>query len=237
METDKILHHLAVVMDGNGRWAKLRGLPRNMGHRAGIRALQRVVEAFQKLGGKYLTVFAFSTENWDRPDHEVSEIMRLVGMFARRRLRDFKRNGIKLSVFGDKSALDPALSDILTTAENETKQNDAMFFNVCFNYGGRLDILNAVKKIASDVKNGVKDVESISYDDISKSLYSAGIPDPDMIVRTSGEQRVSNFLLWQMAYSEFYFVPYHWPDFDEDKLKDVFTEYKKRNRRYGAIKE
>ena len=194
MTEEKKLQHLAIIMDGNGRWAKLRGLPRNMGHRAGIRALQRTVEAFQKLGGKYLTVFAFSTENWDRPEHEISEIMRLVGMFAKRRLRDFKKNGIKLSVFGDKSALDPALCEILNNAENETRQNNKMFFNVCFNYGGRLDILNAVKKIASDVQSKVKNIEDISYDDISNALYSKGIPDPDMIVRTSGEQRISNFL-------------------------------------------
>jgi len=234
---EKKIQHLAIIMDGNGRWAKLRGLPRNIGHRAGIKALHRTVEAFQKLGGKYLTIFAFSTENWDRPDHEVSEIMRLVRVFAKRRLKDFQKNGIRLNVFGDKSGLDPALQEVLTKAESETRQNDKLFFNVCFNYGGRLDILNAVKKIASDVRDGIKNVNQISYDDISNSLYSAGIPDPDMIVRTSGERRISNFLLWQMAYSEFYFVPYHWPDFDEEKLKDVFEEYKRRDRRYGAIKE
>ncbi len=234
---EKKIQHLAIIMDGNGRWAKLRGLPRNIGHRAGIKALHRTVEAFQKLGGKYLTIFAFSTENWDRPDHEVSEIVRLVRVFAKRRLKDFQKNGIRLNVFGDKSALDSALQDALIKAESETRQNDKLFFNVCFNYGGRLDILNAVKKIASDVRDGIKNVNQISYDDISNSLYSAGIPDPDMIVRTSGERRISNFLLWQMAYSEFYFVPYHWPDFDEEKLKDVFEEYKRRDRRYGAIKE
>ena len=237
MAEKKPLIHLGIIMDGNGRWAKAQGKPRTFGHREGAKALQRAAEAFQKLGGKYLTVFAFSTENWNRPKEEVDEIMRILTVHLRRSLKQVMERNIRIKILGDTKQLSGRLQKEIREIEEKSKNNTAGYFNIALNYGGRLDILNSVKKIAYEVKENNKSISEISFDDISNGLYTAGMPDPDMIVRTSGENRISNFLLWQMAYSEFYFVPYHWPEFDEEKMKDIFEEYSKRNRRYGAIKE
>jgi undecaprenyl diphosphate synthase len=236
-DEQKKLEHLAIIIDGNGRWAQALGMPRKAGHVEGVKAVEIAMDAFQKMGGKYLTLFCFSTENWNRPQDEVDQLMMLFENHMKKNLQKMVDNGIRFRVFGDKTRFKKNLQEMIEKSELETAHNNKFYFSMCLNYGGRLDILQAVKKIAADVRDGYKSVDEITFSDVDNALYTAGIPDPDMIVRTSGENRISNFLLWQMAYSEFYFPTYNWPDFNEDKMKEVFEEYAKRNRRYGAIKE
>lgn len=225
--------HIAFIMDGNGRWAKKRGLPRKAGHIAGADAMKKIVRKCNDEGIKFVSVFAFSTENWNRPKDEVNGIMRILKNVFKKDVKEFVKNNVKIRVSG---ALDERVPDDVKEAikggMEKTKDCNGMTFNICFNYGGRDDILHAVNAL---LKEGKK---SVTEEEFSAHLFTAGIPDPDIIVRTSAEQRVSNYMLWQMAYSEFMFIlDKHWPDMKKEDVDKIILEYTKRDRRFGAIKE
>ena len=227
-ETD--LQHIAIIMDGNRRWAKERFLPSAMGHREGVNALKRTLSACNDYGIKYLTVYAFSTENWNRSKDEVEFLMKLLFQTLKDEILDLNKNEIKVKFIGDLSALSESLQNLLYETENDTKDNQGVNLQVAFNYGSKSEIVNAVKKI---IKDGIK-VEDINEDLISSYLYTANIPDPDLLIRTGGEMRISNFLTYQSAYSEILVLVKYWPQFDEDELANAVIEFKRRNRRFGA---
>ena len=231
----KIPQHIAIIMDGNGRWAKKKGLPRTVGHTNGAKALQRVVEACKKFGIKTLTVYAFSTENWARPKEEVDFLMDLFAKYLKNQSKKLKENKIRFRVLGDKARFSKDIQKSMIKLENETKDFDEFFLNVAMNYGGRSEIVKATKEIANDVKTGKIKAEDIDDALFESHLYTAGQTAPDLIIRTSGEQRLSGFLLWQCSYSEFYFPKIHFPDFDEEQIKLAIEEYTKRDRRYGKV--
>lgn len=223
--------HIAIIMDGNGRWARSRGLPRLAGHRAGTENLRRVVEACIEFGIRYLTLYAFSTENWGRPVAEVRGLMRILEDVIDRELQELHDQGVQLNHIGRLDRLSPALSKKVLQAVELTKHNTRLVLNVAFNYGGRDEIVCAVQRMIEDGVNA-KDVTDKL---ISQYLFTAGVPDPDLIVRTSGELRGSNFLIWQGAYSEWYFTPTYWPDFDKEELRRALNEFSQRDRRYGGV--
>jgi len=223
------LQHLAIILDGNRRWAKERGMPTLLGHKEGVEAVKRTIDACIKYGIKYFTVYAFSTENWKRAEEEVSYLMRLALENIGGGTNYFNERGVRVKIFGKLENLDKKLSEAMQKTVDETEDNQVLNFNICFNYGGRMEITEAVKKIISAQKKSDEVTEEL----ISSFLYSADQPDPDMIVRTSGEHRLSNFLPWQGIYSELYFPDCHWPDFNEDKVKEVIEEFTKRQRRFG----
>lgn len=225
--------HIAIIMDGNGRWAKKRGLPRTAGHAAGAEAFRRIANYCRTLGVEYLTVYAFSTENWKRSKDEVSGIMRLLGKYLTEALEDMEKNRVRFRFFGDLSRLSPPLQKLCTDAQNRSKDYDVQV-NFCLNYGGRDEITRACRAFAQDVKDGKREVEELTEDLLSGYLYSADVPDPELIIRPSGEMRTSNFLLWQSAYSEFVFMDVLWPDFGPDDLDRAIEEYYRRNRRFGG---
>lgn len=227
--------HVAIVMDGNGRWAARRGLPRTQGHRAGVEAARRTVRAAAELGIGYLTLFGFSTENWSRPRSEVQDLFGLLRLFIRNDLADMHRNNIQVKVIGHREQLPADIVRLITDAELLTMQNTGMTLIVAFNYGGRNEILDAVRTLAAAAVRGEIDPADIDQDGFAAALQTAGIPDPDLIIRTSGENRISNFLLWQCAYSEFVFSPVYWPDFDRETLLESLGEFSLRERRYGGI--
>lgn len=227
-ETD--LQHIAIIMDGNRRWAKERFLPSAMGHREGVNALKRTLSACNDYGIKYLTVYAFSTENWNRSKDEVEFLMKLLFQTLKDEILDLNKNEIKVKFIGDLSALSESLQNLLYETENDTKDNQGVNLQVAFNYGSKSEIVNAVKKI---IKDGIK-VEDINEDLISSYLYTGNIPDPDLLIRTGGEMRISNFLTYQSAYSEILVLEKYWPQFDEDELANAVIEFKRRNRRFGA---
>lgn len=227
--------HIAIIMDGNGRWAKARGLPRSAGHRAGVEALRETVRAAGDRGLGYLTLFAFSSENWSRPSGEVSDLLGLLKLFIRRDLADLHRNNVKVSIIGERAGLDEDIRSLLSEAEALTRRNTSLNLVIAFNYGSRDEIVRAVKSLADDVAAGRLDPSSISAELISANLDTAGIPDPDLIIRTSGEMRLSNFLLWQAAYAEFLFLPGHWPDFRSSDLEAAYEVYRQRERRFGGV--
>lgn len=227
--------HVAIIMDGNGRWAKARGLPRLAGHRAGVEALRRTVRAAPGLGIAYLTVYAFSSENWSRPQSEVSDLMGLLKIFIRRDLAELHQNGVKVVVIGDRAALQPEIRSLLEEAEALTARNDSLTLAIAFNYGGRDEIARAARKLALSVARGEIDPEDITPAAFSSALDTAGIPDPELVIRTSGELRLSNFLLWQAAYSELAFLPCYWPDFSADHLAEAVREFGRRERRFGGL--
>ena len=231
----KIPRHLAVILDGNGRWAKAKGLPRNMGHVEGARTVEKMCEIAWNKGIEYFTVYAFSTENWSRPKEEVSLLMKLLRDYMVNCVKRSMKNNMKVRVIGDKSKLDEDIQASIANLEEKTKDNTGLKFTIAINYGSRDDIRRAVKSIAEDVKNGSIEPEDVSEELISSRLDTAGYPDPDLLIRTSGEQRISNYLLWQIAYSEFYFAKCNWPDFDEDELDKAILEYNKRERRFGKV--
>lgn len=224
----KMPNHVAIIMDGNGRWAKKRELPRTMGHRAGAKALKKTLAHAGKLGIKYLTVYAFSTENWKRPQKEVDLLMRLFREYLKNERKTLMKNGIKLMVSGRKEGINRELLKEIEKVEKLTKDNSAITLNIAFNYGGRSEIVDAVNKI---IKDGVSEVTEETF---SKYLYN-DIPDPELLIRTSGELRISNFLLWQIAYSEIYISDLMWPDFDEKALEYALQTYMKRDRRFGGL--
>ena len=226
--------HIAIIMDGNGRWAKKRGLPRTAGHAAGAEAFRRIANYCRTLGVEYLTVYAFSTENWKRSKDEVSGIMRLLGKYLTEALEDMEKNRVRFRFFGDLSRLSPPLQKLCTDAQNRSRDYDVQV-NFCLNYGGRDEIARACRAFAQDVKDGKREVDELTEDLLSSYLYSADVPDPELIIRPSGEMRTSNFLLWQSAYSEYVFMDVLWPDFGPDDLDSAIEEYYRRNRRFGGV--
>ena len=227
--------HLGVIMDGNGRWAKLRGKRRTDGHVEGVKSLRSLVEHCITYGVSYLTVFSFSSENWTRPADEVSFIFNLLRRFVASDLQRLIRNNVKVRIIGTRDGLEPSLVRLIEDVEAKTAQNTGLTLVVAFNYGAKAEIAHAMRHLAREVAAGRLDPEAIDEEKISASLFTAGIPDPDLIIRTSGEQRLSNFLLWQAAYSEFVFVEENWPDFDEASFVRVLETYSLRDRRYGGI--
>lgn len=232
----KIPEHVAIIMDGNGRWAKARHKPRTFGHAQGAKVLEQTLEDADDLGIRYLTVYAFSTENWSRPLQEINVIMKLFREYLISAIDKCMRNNVRCRVIGERSALSPDIIESINALENATKDNTGITFIVAINYGGRDDITRAARKIAGKVKAGNISPEDITADMISGQLDTAGIPDPDLLIRTSGEERLSNFLMWQLAYTEFYFADVHWPDFNKDELIKAIRKYSSRDRRYGGVK-
>ena len=226
--------HIAIIMDGNGRWAKKRGLPRNAGHAAGGDAFRRIANYCRTLGVEYLTVYAFSTENWKRPQDEVSGIMKLLGKYLEEALRDMEKNRVCFRFFGDLSKLTPELRDLCVETQNRSQDYDVQV-NFCLNYGGRDEIVKASAAFAKDVQEGKYQPEDLTEELLSQYLYSKDVPDPELIIRPSGEMRTSNFLLWQSAYSEYVFMDVLWPDFGPADLDKAIEEYHRRNRRFGGV--
>jgi undecaprenyl diphosphate synthase len=227
--------HVAIIMDGNGRWAKQRGLPRTMGHRKGVDAVRETVRAAGDIGIKYLTLFAFSSENWRRPETEVSDLLGLLKAFIRRDLSELHRQNVRVKIIGDRHGLQNDILDLLIDAEETTKGNTALTLIIAFNYGSRDEMARAMISLARDVEEGRLRSQDITPALINARLDTAGIPDPDLIIRTSGEERLSNFLLWQAAYSEFVFLPDYWPDFGRDTLLAALETFASRNRRFGGL--
>ena len=227
--------HVAIIMDGNGRWASARGLPRGEGHRRGVEALRKTVRAAGDMGIAYLTIFSFSSENWSRPASEIRDLMGLLRRFIRNDLAELHQNRVKVRVIGERNDLDPEILRLLVEAEQLTKDNDGLTLVVAFNYGARQEIARAAARIAADVKAGTIDPSAVTAELIGQNLDAPDLPDPDLIIRTSGEQRLSNFLLWQAAYSELVFVPTYWPDFDRAALEGAIAEYHRRERRFGGL--
>lgn len=225
--------HIAIIMDGNGRWAKKRGLPRTAGHAAGAETFRRIANYCRELGVEYLTVYAFSTENWKRSAEEISGIMRLLRRYLEEALADMDKNRVRFKFFGDLSKLSPELQALCRNAENRSSEYDVQV-NFCLNYGGRDEIIHAVKGFMADVAAGKARTEDLNEQVLAGYLYSAGVPDPELIIRPSGEQRTSNFLLWQSAYSEYVFMDVLWPDFSTGDLDRAIEEYHRRNRRFGG---
>ena len=231
----KIPVHVAIIMDGNGRWAKKRGLPRTAGHAQGARTVEQILDDADHMGIRYLTVYAFSTENWSRPDSEVKALMNLLRTYMKTSLAKCARNNVRIRVIGDKSRLDKDLQDSIANLEKETASNTGIGFQIAINYGSRDEIVRAVQAVAQKVSSGELRPEDITEAAISDSLDTAGIPDPDLLIRTGGEQRISNFLLWQTAYSELYFCDAAWPDFNKNELEKAVDAYNNRERRYGGL--
>lgn len=227
--------HIAIIMDGNGRWAMQRGLPRNAGHRVGVEALRQTVRTCGEIGVKYLTVFAFSSENWSRPQTEVTELMGLLKLFIRKDLAELHKNGVRVRIIGERKTLKPDILGLLVEAEQLTVDNRNLDLIIAFNYGARDEMVRAIGKLGGMIERGELSPDRITDQTISSQLDTAGIPDPELIIRTSGEQRLSNFLLWQAAYSEFVFLPCYWPDFSRDDLMAAIAEYEARDRRFGGL--
>ncbi|MEM8750804.1 MAG: isoprenyl transferase [Pseudomonadota bacterium] len=227
--------HVAIIMDGNGRWAQARGLPRTHGHRKGVEAVRRAVRAAGELGVKTLTLFSFSSENWSRPAEEVNELMGLLKIFIRRDLADLHRENVRVNIIGDRENIPHDIKPLLEEAENLTRENTSTRLVIAFNYGGRDELTRATKLIAKRVAAGELDPDAIDVSDLSSALDTQGWSDPDLIIRTSGERRLSNFLLWQAAYSEFVFLDCLWPDFDKAQFIAALEDYHSRDRRYGGI--
>jgi undecaprenyl diphosphate synthase len=227
-------HHVAIIMDGNGRWAAERALPRVEGHRQGVETVRRIVEASMELGITHLTLFSFSSENWSRPEQEIYDLFGLLRRFIRRDLAELHKNGVKIRVVGSRIGLEDDILRMLDDAVELTKDNTALNLTIAFNYGGRDEIARAAQRIAEDAKDGILAPEDVTQDHFASYLDTAGLPDPDLLIRTSGELRLSNFLLWQLAYAEFVFVDVYWPDFTKELFEAAISEYQRRNRRFGG---
>jgi undecaprenyl diphosphate synthase len=235
MSVGEIPRHVAIIMDGNGRWAKQRGLPRTAGHRRGIDRIREIIKAADKLGIKYITFFAFSTENWSRPKKEVDMLMRSLDNFLKRHLKKIHRDNICLRIIGKEESLPRYLQKRLKEAQRYTEKNSGLTVIMALNYGSRTEIVEAVKKIVSEVTRDNLDLSSLDGKGFSEFLYTRGLPDPDLLIRTSGEMRLSNFLLWQLSYAELYFIQKYWPDFTGEDLRAAIEVYGKRQRRFGNI--
>ncbi|QUH21683.1 isoprenyl transferase [Alkaliphilus sp. B6464] len=232
---DSIPKHIAIIMDGNGRWATERMLPRNLGHRAGVEALRDVIKTASNIGIKHLTLYAFSTENWKRPASEVSLLMKLLIEYLRKEITELHDNNVKIQTIGDINKLNDEVIEEISKATIKTKDNNGLCVNIALNYGGRSEIINAVKKVAEKAKSNEVQIDEIDEVLISSLLYTANVPDPELLIRTSGEIRLSNFLLWQCAYSEFWFTDVYWPDFRGEHLLMAISDYQNRKRRFGGI--
>ena len=233
--SNSVPRHIAIIMDGNGRWAKQRGLPRNAGHKAGAETFRRVAKRCNELGVQYLTVYAFSTENWKRSEEEVSGIMLLLENYLKEALRDMEKNHIRFRLFGDISRLSPKLQKLCWETMERSKDFTKVQVNFCINYGGRDEIIRAARAFAADVAAGKRSADSLTEAEFENYLDSAGVPDPELVIRPSGEQRISNFLAWQSAYSEFVFMDVLWPDFSDADLDLAIDEFNRRNRRFGGV--
>lgn len=229
--------HVAIILDGNGRWAKSKGMPRNYGHVQGAKTVEVICEEAYKMGIQYLTVYAFSTENWNRPKDEVDALMKLLRNYMKTCLTTARKNRMCVRVIGDKTRLDEDIRTRIAELEESTKDNDGLHFQIALNYGGRDEIVRAVKKMTEKAANGELSPEDVTEDYFSDMLDTHGLPEPDLLIRTCNEQRISNFLLWQLAYTEFYFTPVAWPDFTKEELMKAVEAYNHRDRRYGLIKE
>lgn len=236
-ENWKIPKHVAIILDGNGRWAKAKGMPRNYGHVQGAKTVEVICEEAYRMGIQYLTVYAFSTENWNRPKDEVDALMKLLRNYMKTCLTTAEKNRMCVRVIGDKTRLDPDLQESIAQLEEATKNNDGLHFQVAINYGGRDEILRTVRKMAALVESGSIKADEITEELFNASLDTGDLPDPDLLIRTCNEQRISNFLLWQLAYTEFYFTPVAWPDFTKEELLKAVEAYNKRDRKYGGLKE
>lgn len=234
-ESQCVPRHVAIIMDGNGRWARGRGRPRTMGHRAGVDAVRRTIEASCHLGIEYLTLYGFSTENWKRPETEVSDLMGLLRLFLKKELATLHKNGIKIRIIGDRTRFAEDIRDLLAKAEAQTRENTRLNLTIALSYGARAEITDAMREIAAKVATGELSPSDISEGLIEQHLSTSGIPDPDLLIRTSGEQRISNFLLWQSAYTEFVFEDVLWPDFDRSHLEQAIDNFAGRERRFGAV--
>ena len=226
--------HLAILMDGNGRWAKARGKPRTFGHNAGAEAVRRAVEAASELGIQYLTLFSFSSENWRRPDSEVSDLMGLLRLYLKREIAELHSKGIRLRVIGDRSKLAADIRELIANGEEKTRNNKGLNLILALSYGARDEILSATKSLAADCVAGRISPEDIDEQTFERALFTHDIPDPDLLIRTSGEKRISNFLLWQLAYTEFIFIDKHWPDFSISDMSYAVEEFARRERRFGS---
>lgn len=233
----KVPQHVAIILDGNGRWAKSKGMPRNYGHTVGAKNVEKICDIAGHMGIKYLTVYAFSTENWSRPQNEVDELMRLLSSYMKTCLKTAKKNNMRVRVLGDITRLTPKLQEQIRELEEVSAAYDGFHFQIALNYGSRDEMIRAMKKMYGDIEAGTLKKEDISEHTFSGYLDTAGIPDPDLLIRTSGELRLSNYLLWQLAYSEFYFTSVPWPNFDEQELKKAVEAYQNRERRYGGLSE
>ncbi len=233
--TFEVPRHVAIIMDGNGRWAAARGLPRVEGHRRGVEAVRRTVRAAGEIGIEVVTIFSFSAENWTRPASEIAELMGLLRRFIRNDLAELHKSNVRVRIIGEREGLDPDIARLLSEAEELTRNNTGLTLVVAFNYGARQEIARAARRIAEQVERGTLKAADVTVETVARSLDVPDLPDPDLIIRTSGEQRLSNFLLWQSAYSELVFVPTFWPDFDRATLEAAIREYQQRERRFGGL--
>lgn len=229
--------HVAIILDGNGRWARAKGMPRNYGHVQGAKTVETICEEAYRMGIQYLTVYAFSTENWNRPKDEVDALMKLLRNYMKTCLQTAKKNRMCVRVLGEKSRLDEDIRTRIEELEEATKENDGLHFQIAINYGGRDEILRGTKRMAAAIASGELDAGKVTEETLAGFLDTAGIPDPDLLIRTCNEQRISNFLLWQLAYTEFYFTPVPWPDFTKEELIKAVEAYNHRDRKYGGVKE
>lgn len=233
----KIPQHVAIILDGNGRWAKAKGMPRNYGHKAGAKNVETVCKAANELGIKYVTMYAFSTENWNRPDSEVEALMKLLESYLKNCIKTADKNNMRVRIIGDMRRLSEKFQNRIKELEEASKNNTGLNLTIAINYGSRDEMLRGIKKMIEDHDNGKLNLDDINEQVFSNYLDTADIPDPDLLIRTSGEQRLSNYLLWQLAYSEFYFTDVPWPDFHKEELVQAIEAYNNRDRRFGALKE
>ena len=236
IDKSKLPRHIAIIMDGNGRWAKERGFPRIMGHRAGIKAVREITEACAKMDIQVLTLYAFSVENWRRPRHEVDTLMDFLDKFLKKELKTLNKNNIRLTAIGRLDGLPGFVQEQLKSTIEKTKSNKGLILNLALNYGGRSEIVDATKRIVRELEDGNLKLKDLNEETFSKFLYTVNLPDPDLLIRTSGELRISNFLLYQISYTEIYVSPKYWPDFHKEDLEQAIEEFEKRERRFGGIK-
>ena len=237
MENMKVPNHIAIILDGNGRWAKAKGMPRGYGHIKGCANLESICDDIKDLGVKYLTVYAFSTENWKRSREEVEGLMKLFRSYLKKCMKSAEKNHMRVKIIGDPTGLAPDIQDMIRELEGMSAGYDKMFFQIALNYGGRDEIRRAAGKIIADAREGKITEADMTEDCFASYLDTAGIPDPDLLIRTSGEERISNFLLWQLAYTEFYFTDVPWPAFNEEELEKAIDKYNRRDRRFGGVKQ
>lgn len=233
----KIPQHVAIILDGNGRWAKSKGMPRNYGHTVGAKNVETVCQAAHDMGIRYLTLYAFSTENWNRPEGEVAALMKLLESYLKNCIKTADKNNMRVRVIGDTTRLSDRFQAQITELEAASANNDGLNLQIAINYGSRDEMIRAMKKLYQDMENGTRQISELNEDVFASYLDTAGIPDPDLLIRTSGEQRLSNYLLWQLAYSEFYFTDVPWPDFGKEELEKAVEAYNKRDRRFGGLIE
>ena len=233
----QIPNHVAIILDGNGRWAKAKGMPRNYGHVQGAKTVEVICEEAYKMGIQYLTVYAFSTENWNRPGEEVDALMKLLRNYMKTCLKTAEKNNMCVRIIGEKNGLEPDLQESIARLEEATKNNTGLHFSVAINYGGRDELKRAFQKAYADLEKGKLKAEELTEEIIGEYLDTKGLPDPDLLIRTCNEHRISNFLLWQLAYTEFYFTPVAWPDFSKEELEKAVRAYNQRDRKYGLLKE